>query len=117
FLMKVKKLLGFYHNPFFNYILLFLLALLAVTVVAISINEHISSDSTLAESNKLNTKISSISAELKSLKGVDQFKVNEGLKLEINNINKTYQKASSLFENLNDLKVQNPKLDKKYDQL
>lgn len=65
----------------------------------------------------LTQKLASISAQLTALKNQDQVKRNDDLEAEIKNIETTYKKSVTVYENLLNLKVQQPKLDKKYDTL
>ncbi len=66
---------------------------------------------------KLSSNLATIGAELDSLKHQDQFMINKQLKDQIDNVHKNYDKAVSTYQNIQDLRAQNPKLDKKFDTL
>jgi exopolysaccharide biosynthesis protein len=64
----------------------------------------------------LNQQLASVSAEFKAIKEVDQVKLNQQLLEENKQINETFKKANGDYQSLLDLKIQVPKLDKKFDE-
>lgn len=102
--------------------------LLTVVVSVIVLYQYQQSQAQIAQLNSqiknlkndkltLSSKMSSISGELNDLKNQDQIKINLENKTEIKNIEDTYKKSITTYQNLQDLKVQEPKLDKKFDAL
>lgn len=71
----------------------------------------------IADEELARIKLASVSAELKKLKETDQIKRNDTLEAEIKNIEISYNKSVGVYESLQDLKVLQPKLDKKFDTL
>src|SRR3989344_3497038 len=67
------------------------------------------------ENFALSNQLASVSAQLKKLQETDQIKRNDDLEKEIKTIETTYKKSVTVYEDLLDLKVKNPKLDKKSD--
>jgi hypothetical protein len=72
--------------------------------------------STEASKTTLEQQLASVSAEFENLKKMDQVKLNQDLLKENKDINEGFKKASTDYEQLQDLKIQAPKLDKKFDQ-
>jgi hypothetical protein len=68
------------------------------------------------EGLSLSERFASVSAELMSLKSVDQVKLNQKLEAENKAINETFKKTSLSYEDILDLRAQNIKYDKKIDQ-
>lgn len=65
----------------------------------------------------LQTKIKTIDSDLTKLKNEDQFKINEGLKKDIKNVETTYKESLGIYNRITDLRAQSVKtaeLDKKF---
>lgn len=69
------------------------------------------------QKSELVQKLASVSAELNLLKNQDQVKRNDALEKQITAIETTYKKSVSVYQDLLDLKIQEPKLDSKFDTL
>lgn len=100
----------------------FILPLVAVVIITLTFfynsqRQQYQQQLTSLTSDKsmISQKLASVSAQLNELKNQDQIKRNDELEKEIKNIETTYKKSVSTYENLQDLKVLQPKLDKKYD--
>lgn len=63
---------------------------------------HQLSDEVVAHNNSL-SKLQTSEAEVASLESQDQYKINQDLKAEINNIKNTYTQATKTYENILDL--------------
>ncbi len=98
-------------------ILVIILGIIFTTVVAYQNIQIKKLKEVSQEKTKIDLQLASVSAELKKLKNTDQIKRNDLLEEEIKNIETTYNQSVQTYELLQDLKVQQPKLDKKFDTL
>jgi hypothetical protein len=114
--------------PFTNYKLLHLIVTVSLTAAlftgAYFANNKIEKQTTTTyalnnEVNVLLDEIQNIEIELENLKNEDQYRINQELISEIENINKTYKNAVAAYENilkLKEKKVNNQELDKLFAQ-
>lgn len=98
-----KKLLIFKNNPF---IVSGILICAVVVIAGYLVNNFYNQTNILRKTEiRLNSLLVEKNKEYNDLKNQDQYKINKKLEEEIANIQKTYKKAVSVFENLKDLPV------------
>ncbi|MDP3941378.1 MAG: phosphodiester glycosidase family protein, partial [bacterium] len=86
-------------RPFF--LVGFGLLIVIITTLSILINSQQTEIRTVMTQNEtVQNRLASVSAQLKTLQSEDQYKINQDLKTEIGNIQKTYKKAVTTYENL-----------------
>lgn len=91
-----------------------LLALVGLTVYSVFNYQQIIK---LTDSeSKLRTQLEEVHKELEDLKNQDQYKINQELKKEVDNIHRTYQLAVSVYEKLIDFQGDEKKREKYEDQ-
>ena len=70
-----------------------------------------------SKNTDLQTKIKTIDSELTKMKNEDQYKINEGLKKDIKNVETTYKESIGIYNRITDLRAQSVKtaeLDKQF---
>ncbi len=117
--MIIQNFMNVFKNFERKHLLLLPAALIVLGVVAWGL-QFGWSQRELMESQKrqadLSAQLAKVGLELADFKNQDQVKINKGLKEEIDNINRVYKEAVSSFTDLLDLKILNPKLDRKFDE-
>lgn len=113
-----RKIYDSFEKPLVRHSTLAVVAISAVVIATLATlyyQKNSQFDKTLTNKNSLEQSLASVSAELTEIKNVDQVKLNQQLLVENKQINEGFKKAADDYQQLLDLKVQNPKLDKKFD--
>lgn len=108
--MKVKLSLPRLHLPKDKHIFVIVLLLIILAVGAFLYKNQVTSlqqmvSNLTQEKDKNLMELEKIGKEIETIKNEDQFQRNEKLQEEINNIQKTYNKAVGVYEDLLDLKA------------
>ncbi|HJX45600.1 MAG TPA: phosphodiester glycosidase family protein [Patescibacteria group bacterium] len=100
--MKIKlPNLKKYRIILFSLIAIFVLSIFSYSAYFLYSRSKVDNETAVS----LEDKLRQVESELNNLKNEDQYKINQELKKEIDDINKTYKKAVSSYESLLDLKV------------
>ncbi len=112
FLCYALSVLGKIRLPKLQFSKLNVIVLLAVCLLSVVIytyNQNLILAQKIKQLNELEKQLSLSKTELADLKNQDQYKINQDLKKEIDNIIKTYKRSLEAYESITDLDVQKGK--------
>jgi exopolysaccharide biosynthesis protein len=92
--------------PFKSPIFLFFIAFLSLALIYSVVSCQNKVKDLSGKNSQLDNKIKTLDIELSKLKNEDQYKINEGLKKDIKNVESTYKESLGVYNRITDLRAQ-----------